>query len=189
MANWYEPGLYHFRIKTQGITETKESKKPMLVFTGEPIEIICRDAEGNDVSEPVSPDPTQNYDRTLRIVIDASNDNSIDFAHKKLRYAGFIGKSFNDLDLVGTVIRAKCEEGEYNNKPTEEWDFALPPLDVPQARSLESGDIRTLDTLFGQKLRDGTNRPTTKPTAQPATEPAPQPEREPVGASTDEVPF
>ena len=46
---------------------------------------------------------------------------------QKLRYAGFQGDRFDDLNLEGYKIICECSESEYNNQPSEQWDLALPP--------------------------------------------------------------
>ena len=111
-----------FRITKQGWTETKEKKTPMLVFEGYPTHKVLKDAEGNEVLEEVFEDPKY-PERTLRVVVDSSNEKMMDFAMLKLRHAGFEGDSFADLNLLNADIRAVCEESEFKGKPTENWDF------------------------------------------------------------------
>jgi len=176
--NHYEDGLYVFRIIKQGWVETKENKLPMLVFDGYPTHKITKTPEGDDQLEQVYEDP-QRPERTLRIVVDSTNDNMMDFAMKKLRYAGFNGDSFVDLNLINADIRAICKEGEFKGKPTEDWDFALPPLERMEANNLDPQINRKLDTLFGKRLKDGKSK---------QAEPQPE-ETVPVPVSDDEVPF
>ncbi len=182
--NYYEPGNYVFRITKQGWTEAKDGK-PMLVFDGYPTHLVRKDPEGNEVLEEVYEDP-QRPDRRLQLYIDSSRDDIMDFVMKKLRHAGFEGDSFADLNLLNTDIRATCKEDEYKSKPTENWDFALPPLERGEVNELDSGMNRKLDTLFGKRLKGG------KP-KQVDAEPQPVDEQQPEPVATptanDDVPF
>lgn len=160
MAIHYEEGLYRFRVVSQGWTETKKAPpRPMFVINGDPISRIHRGEDGSEYEDSVDRDQ---YDRRIQMLIDPNDVQSQDFAMKKLRYAGFEGDSFSDLDLVGKDIRARCTHGEYNQKPKEDWDFALPDRES-NAKPLDSGMARKLDALFGKKLKDGA-----KPKASPA---------------------
>ena len=182
--NHYVPGLYVFRITSQGWTETKERKLPMLVFDGHPTHLITKNPEGEEQMEEVYEDPGR-PNRTLRMTIDSSNDDMMDFSIKKLRYAGFEGNSFADLNLVNTDVRAACKEDEYKGKPTEDWDFALPPLER-ESSPFDDNMNRKLDTLFGKRLKGGKPKPT------PATPPEESVSVPPVGSvpvDDDEMPF
>ena len=182
---FYDPGLYVFRITKQGWTETKDRKLPMLVFEGYPTHLVRKDPEGNEVLEEVYCDP--NYpERTLRLTVDSNNDDMMDFVVKKLRHAGWEGDSFASLNLVNTDIRAVCEQGEYKGKQTEDWDFALPPLDR-EVNELDPAMNRKLDTLFGKRLKGGKPKQAS-PEAQ--TEKPPE-TAEPAAVSqvNDEIPF
>ena len=176
--NFYEPGLYVFRITKQGWTEAKDGK-PMLTFDGYPTHKVTKDPEGEERLEVADEDP-QRLERRLQLYIDSSRDDIMDFVMNKLRYAGFEGDSFADLNLLNTDVRAVCKESEYKGKQTENWDFALPPLDR-EVNELDSSMTRKLDTLFGKRLKGG------KP-----KQAAPELQKEEAAAvvrSDDEVPF
>lgn len=193
MALYYEEGLYLFRIDKQGWVETKERKLPMLVFNGDPVARIFKHEDGTEVEEPVVRD--SHYDRRIQMVIDGSNDTSLEYAMRKLRFAGFNGESFADLDLTGRTVRARCTHGEYNNKPNEQWDFALPDGGAT-TKALDSGLTRKLDALFGKRLKEGA-KPKAAPAARQPVVPAKESHRAAVDAQApyepaaggDEVPF
>lgn len=186
--NHYKPGRYVFRITTQGWTETKDRKLPMLVFEGYPTHLITKNPEGEEQLEQVYEDPEKPL-RTLRLCIDSKDENMMDFVMKKLRYAGFEGDSFNDLNLVNADIRATCKEDEFNGKPTENWDFALPPLEEREVNTLDAAMNRKLDTLFGKRLKGGKPKQV-EAISEPQSEepPVSVPENDPVPVN-DDIPF
>ena len=183
---WYhKPGRYVFRITSQGWVETEKRKLPMLVFDGYPTHLITKNPEGEEQLEQVFEDPEKPF-RTLRLCIDSHDENMMDFVMKKLRHAGFEGDSFNDLNLVNADVRATCKEGEFNGKPTENWDFMLPPLDEPaEVNTLDTAMNRKLDALFGKRLKGG--KPKQVEAAPDTQEPPLEPVSEPV--ADYDIPF
>lgn len=146
----YSEGTYLFRIAEQGWTETsKEPKRPMLVFKGDPIALIVTDQDGTESHEEIHRDQ---YDRRIFLTIDDRDDRNMDFAMRKLRGAGFTGETFASLNLVGRDVRARCTHGTYKDRPTENWDFDLPQVDV---QAIDSSLTRKLDALFGKRLKNG----------------------------------
>lgn len=189
---YYERGEHVVRIESQGWTETKEKGHPMLVFEALPLQRVTKDHEGNEQFEEVCADanfPT----RTLRVVVDASSEQSMEFALKKLRYAGFDGDSFADLDLRGVECRAICDHTQYKGKDRENWDFALPPLERGAVNDLDRSTARRLDAIFGKRLKEGA-KPAPTPAArqpEPSSQPAQQtvPNEYPYPDAPDDVPF
>lgn len=184
----YERGIYQCQVMEHGWQQAK-SGKDMLVFQVRPDYRILTDDAGNEELEQVYDDP-RGPERTLRIVIDPTNENMMDFALKKLRACGFEGTSFADLNLVGRDIRAICEEGEYNGRPKEDWDFYL-PFRQSEIKPLDSAMSRKLDALFGRKLKEtAAEKPKPQPAApsQPPTNGEPA-ETVPPNVPDDEVPF
>jgi len=184
--NYFEPGLYVFRITNQGWTETKEKKLPMLVFAGYPTHLITKNPEGEEELTQVYEDPS-NPERILRIAIDSKNEDMVNFAITKLRYAGFQSDSFSDLNLVNADIRATCKPGEFKGKPIENWDFALPPLEEREVNELDDKMKRKLDTLFGKRLKASKPKQS-EPQQETETEPEPE-ELASVPEASSDIPF
>lgn len=160
MAVYYSPGRYSCRIKQQGIEKSKKGKD-MLVFVFRPEAVIGRDEEGNDTLDGSI---FAEHDRTARLVIDPANEAGMDYTMKKLRFAGFTGITFSELNLVDKLVILKCEPSEYNGKETESWEFPLPELGEREVKALDSKEARRLDALFGKKLKEGAKpAPTKKP--------------------------
>ena len=185
MSNYiyHDIGKYVFRITKQGWTNSKERNLPMLVFEGYPTYKITKNHEGEDQFEDVSEDPNK-ATRTIRLFIDSSRDDIMDFVIKKLRYAGFEGNSFSDLNLVNADIRATCEHGE----KYEEWDFTLPPFEEREVNELDTAMNRKLDTLFGKRLKGGKPKQSS-PEAQAQEEPQASEDAAVPARHDDEVPF
>lgn len=153
MAAYYEPGTYLCEVIEQGFTESKTGK-PMICFKVKVFSKLSHGPEGEQVEDNCA----ENYDRTIRLVVDGSNDDMMDYAMRKLRHAGFNGESFADLNLVGQYVTCKCDASEYNGKPTEQWDLALPPLESKPLMPLDNAAARKLNTLFGKRLKDGAKK-------------------------------
>lgn len=180
---YYENGLHLCRVTQCGMTETqKEPKRPMIVIRFQPLAKITHDPEGNELYDDLAP---SQYDQTARIVVDPNNSKSLDFATMKLRYAGFTGQSFKDLDLEGKEIRCNNEPSEYEGKLRDQWDLALPPLEQRPLQQIDSAAARKLDAMFGKRLKDGATQPESQETTQPQWADVPE------GATVpdDEVPF
>lgn len=159
MGLHYSEGSYSCVVKQQGIEQSK-SGKDMIVLVFRPEAVVCKDDEGNEVLDGSI---MADCDRTARLVIDPANEKGMEFNMKKLRHAGFTGESFADLDLVGSHVIFKCEHGEYNGKPVEQWELPLPDLGAREVKPLDSKSARRLDTLFGKKLKDGAAKPKSDP--------------------------
>lgn len=190
---YYRPMMHLCRVNEQGWTETtKEPKRPMLVFKIQPLAEIIRGPDGEETFNDV---PPSQYDATLRMVVDPKNEKSMDFALKKLRYAGFVGESFADLNLVGAEIRCMNEHSDYEGKTYDQWDFALPPLDQAPLNPLDNAAARKLDTLFGKRLKDKPHlahvpeKTRQRTAASVAAQAPPEPQWEPEPPPDDEVPF
>lgn len=176
----YDEGVYLCKVIDQGLQTTKTGKA-MLVFKVQPQARLRQsyNATGELVEEQEI--PRSSYERTVRLVINEDDARSLEFALTKLRYAGFISDRFEDLDLYGRMVRCECKYGEYNNKPTEDWELALPPRKSEPLKS-DNSIARRLNSIFGREL---------KKTSTVAT--AAQPVLAGVGAGSppedDEIPF
>lgn len=161
----YPEGIYHFDIAEQLQDVTKKAPpRPMLVFKGDPVSRIVTEADGTEFEEAIDRDPA--YDRTIRVIIDEADSQSLDYAIKKLRAAGFTGDSIGQLNLVGQRVRVRCKHtnGE-NGKVFDNFDFDLPFTST--AKPLDTGMTRKLDALFGKRLKEGA-APKPAATQQPA---------------------
>jgi hypothetical protein len=159
----YEIGTYACRVVEQGFQVAKTGR-PMIVFKVEPVEKI--DSHLDEAGEIVErrSSLSVNYQRTVRLVIVEDNQESLDYTMAKLRYAGFEGDRFEDLDLVGSEVRCLCKHQPYNGQPSEQWELSLPPR---QDRPLETdGNLtRKLNALFGRRLKEGAEPSDTAPRA------------------------
>jgi hypothetical protein len=179
MGMAFKPGRYRCVVDKQGWTESKEKKLPMIVFEVIPQVRLIAGPEGTD-EEEVNP---ENWTRTVRVVINSDNEVGLDYSMKKLRYNGFEGTSFSQLDFTGKEVECICKPNTFNGKEGENWDLALPPLDQgPPPAPLDAAAARKFDTLFGKRLKDGASK-----------KPAPQPQPAATGGGNpppdDEVPF
>jgi len=179
MGVFYSEGDYSCIVKSQGIEQSKTGKD-MIVFEFRPEAILSRDEEGNDYLDGSI---RADYDRTARIVLDPTNEKMMEMNMKKLRYAGFKGATFADLDFVGKPVMFRCKYGSYNGKEVEQWEMPLPDR-ASQMKPLESKDRRKLDALFGKHLKEG---------AKPKSDPKPKQETVPADDGDDEgdekIPF
>lgn len=149
----YPEGVYQFDIAEQLQDVTKKAPpRPMLIFKGDPVSRIVVDADGTEFEEAIDRDPA--YDRTIRVIIDEADPQSLDFAIKKLRAAGFTGSKIEELNLVGQRVRVRCKHTNGDaGKVFDNFDFDLPFTST--ARPLDTSFTRKLDALFGKRLKDG----------------------------------
>lgn len=177
---FYAPGLYLCRVTEHGF-ETSKNGNPMIVFRMLP-EYVIRTVAGFDGELKEESTPTdQQWSRTSRLVIVPDNQNSIDFAMAKLRYAGFDGERFEELNLDGAVVRFLCEHKPFEGRLYENWSLPLPPRD--NAPLATDGDtVKKLNALFGRKLKDKTASAASLP------EP-PTPRAQGVSVGDDDIPF
>src|SRR3972149_6610524 len=100
---YYSQTLHLCRVTEQGWQETKkEPPRLQLVFRVQVLAEISYDENGEAIFTDV---PPSQYDQNVFLLIDPENETVMDFAAKKLRYAGFEGTSFTELNLVGKQIR------------------------------------------------------------------------------------
>lgn len=170
MSVTYQPGEYLADVLSHGF-ETSKTGKPMIsirVGIGHRIE----NEAGADGVIRENFRPVQRYERTVRVVINEENEQSLDIKIKQLRFAGFTGDSLADLRLDDQV-RVTCKHQTYNGAPSENWDLALPPREQgPSDPSL----ARRMDAIFGKRLKDGAKAPAPRPAA-------------PTSAGDDDIPF
>lgn len=174
---FYPEGFYLVDVTAQGYQRAKTGK-PMIVFTVQPIAQL-KSFYGDDgglIEQETA--VTKRYDRTVRLVIVEDNEQALDFAMQKLRYAGFKGDRFEDLNLVGSTVRCTVSHRPYEGKTYEQWDLALPPRESSPIES-DNSIPKTLNALFGRRLK---NNDSPKPPA-----PSTVPESQQVG--DDDIPF
>lgn len=161
MAPYYAPGKYRCTVLEQGWAESTNGND-MLVFKVR-VEAYIIEGYGESGELVHQEQMVENaYTRTLRITF--TND-SIEMALKKLRYAGFSGASFDELNLVGSRIIAVSQEPRVRDGKTyEQWDLALPPMDSGPPLQSKPGVARKLNALFGKQLKaSGSGSPTQRP--------------------------
>lgn len=174
----YQPGRYRCSVDENAFQVAKTGK-PMIVLKVRP-EAQLFDRIGAS-GEPYTEEEvtSQQYPRTVRIVINENNEQSLDFAMRKLRHAGFTGSSFDQLDLRGKDVVCDCKHETYEGNLTERWDLPLPD----QSRPLENDPsiARKLNAIFGKRLTTNGGI---------ATPPQHQPQAAVVGAADDDdIPF
>ena len=177
---FYDEGRYTCRVVAQGIKPASTGKL-MVVLTVQPQARLVRGPEGEE------PDYcTQNYDRDIRLVVNEESEKQQEMMLKKLRYAGFTGTSFKELNLVGADVECEVKHregtGEYAGKTFEDWDLCLPPMDRKPLEPLDTSTARKLDALFGKKLKDA-------PVAAQRETVPPSDEWSPPPPADEEVPF
>lgn len=153
MPPFYGQGLYFVTAVDQAWTESKNHNDMLVLKVRVDGEAILRTgADGEPVYDLGH--VARNYDRTIRVTLTA---DSIEMAMKKLRYAGFTGSSFDELNLVGKQFIAVSKEPQSKDGKTyEQWDLALPPLSGggPPLES-KPGVTRKLNALFARQLKEG----------------------------------
>lgn len=150
---YYQEGFYRCRVIDQGFQNTKETNKPMIVLKVQPLARSRHDTDGTEYEEPLT---GTNYDRSIYLVIDADDEEKMDKLLSKLRHAGFTGDSFADLDLVGKEVSCACF-AQRSDPNKEDWKLCGPRVqrDSKPLEQMDSKAARTLDALFGRKLKTG----------------------------------
>lgn len=152
---FYEPGYYDARVVSQAFQKSKKGN-PMIVLKVKPLIRVdaFRNADGS-MSEDRYP-VTTSYERTIYLGMNPENEASLDVTLQKLRAAGFDGDDFADLDLIDREVRCVCEHAPYNNEQREQWSLPLPEREVTELDN-DPSMTRTLNALFGKKLKEGAN--------------------------------
>lgn len=179
---FYQPGNYVGEVKEQRLGETK---------TGKPQFVIRFKVLGTPLDEGEYAPVSQQYDRTIYMVI---TEGTMPYVAEKLKRLGYAGKGFGPLDpdnashqsFVGQVIDVWCKhEADQDGNAREKWDIARGPSSLT-VNPLPSKKVRELDALFGKSLLspDGDSTPKAKST---------QRQPDPVLAGTeitdDDIPF
>jgi len=189
MSGFYQEVPHVCRVTEQGWTETKKlPKRPMIILKVRPTHEIRKDPAGGDELHQIT---SGEYDEYVRVLVDASSEVVMDLALKKLRYAGFMGDSFADLNLVGADVRCNNTHRPYNGVVRDGFELMLPPHDG-EFQPMDAKVARTLDTLFGRRLKEKiTNGPAEQATdtnrkrqAVPANDGLPD-----TPPTDDEIPF
>jgi len=179
---FYPEGFYLAEVADHGFQRAK-SGKPMIVFTVRPTaKLSSFYADDGGLVEQETP-VEKRYDRTVRLVIVEDNDQSLDFAMQKLRYAGFDGDRFEDLDLVGATVRCAVSHRPYEGRTYEQWDLALPPRESSPIESDESIP-KKLNALFGRRLKESGGQP-----VPPQTQPSTTEQQSSSNLGDDDIPF
>lgn len=145
----YDKGRYLAEVVELGF-QVASSGNPMIVLSVKPYAKIEGQGEGETFDEVADI-----YHRTIRLAV---IDKTQDMVLAKLRYAGFQGTDFTELNLIGAVVRCTCNHDEYEGKQVEKWDLALPPRERQPVKN-EPNLALKLNALFGKKLQSQDTRP------------------------------
>lgn len=146
--SYYQPGEYLVTCIDHGF-EVASTKRPMIVFNVRVDAMIERvigpSGEAVEQAHPVA----KAYDRKIRLTIVEDNQESLDYAIRKLRYAGWQGTRFEELDLLDRQFRAVCTiDGQF-----EDWEMPLPPMAAKPIKKVPEL-ARKLNALFGKRLTE-----------------------------------
>lgn len=149
MAPFYQAGTYRCRGVGHAWDEAGTGSKQLLIkmkVEGERIESFDTSGEPQVVDAPVA----TSYERTVFLTI---NDKTIEYVIKKLRFAGFDGASFDDLDLFGHELTAICrhEPTQDGSGMRERWDLAW--ANESKALKSDSNVLRSINALYGKHLK------------------------------------
>lgn len=160
MAPFYEPGKYRVLVLEQAWDKAKSGAE-QLVFK---IRVNAKIEDANDgTGETFDAALAHNYERRIFLTF---TENSIDYIVKKLRYAGFSGASFEELNLTGSELVAECQHDTRDGKTGEKWD--LPWASASAPLKTDANIARKVNTLFGRALKGtGGAAATTAPPQRP----------------------
>lgn len=152
-APTYTPGRYWGKLTNQQLGKTK-TDKPQIILS---FQIMGR-------IDPADPDgdliSCNEYERSVFRVI---TENTLEYAMKDLATLSFTGDSLSQIgldhphcvDMRGTETALSCDHEEYpagSGKIKERWEIAREGGSL-QVKPLDEKEKRTLDTLFGRKLK------------------------------------
>jgi len=143
----YSEGTYSCIVKEQSMAVSKNGND-MIVFRCRPEALVVADEEGN---ESLDSSIICDFDCWARLTIIPTNESGLEMTMKKLRYAGFKGSSFAELDFVGKPIILLCRHKMWDGKQTENWELPLPEKDQKEPAKMEPSHRRKLDALFAAK--------------------------------------
>ena len=184
MGIYYEHGRYRSRIIEQGMSASKNGKpqfwvKHVPIGAYEPSSDVCHTIEGK-------------YDRTIFWTF---TDKTINFIIRDLERLGFQGSSFSRLDpespqfvdFRGQEVDTYCSHETYEGKEREKWGLAKPENGGgAKPKPLDSKATKSLDALYGKKLKEKFGNGSIKP---PANDPVPQQPAMASAADSDDIPF
>lgn len=186
MRPQFPAGYYAAEVEELGFRES-QSGKDMITFR---VRIMGELANpfGGEARDHYAQD--QNPNRFINLVL--GDDRSLDFILKKLRYAGWNGTDFADLEteMTGSLIKVQCKHEPDRNTgdSREQWDLMLPPRSTVQLDA-DGDKARKLNALFDRRLTDPAFN-----VAQGDQAPAPPRSNQgggsaPPPAGDDEIPF
>jgi hypothetical protein len=190
MAKYQDKAAYEAEVIDHAFNETKNGN-PM-------IEMECKVHRkilgyGTGHAEYVPAESNQ-YPVTVRVVFATEKQRA--FNIRKLRYAGWEGKNFEDFDMVGQKIiiinEHQAGEGKNAGKTYDNFDLVPPPVEHKELES-KPGIKKKLNALLSKELRETASADSAPPKprqdAPPkASEPEPD-ESTPGRYEDDTVPF
>jgi len=154
MSAYYNSGRYWGRIVRQSLGQSKEKKTPQFCIHFQILgQVDLADPDGNLI-------PCQGYERTVfRYITEKTVDYliedlqrlGIELPHASWRYLDPDQQGF--VDLSGKECEFYCEHEEYEGKPKEKWGLSRGGGQLT-IEKMDEKAIKTLDNLFGKKLKE-----------------------------------
>lgn len=172
MSITYAQARYRGRVVSQALSETG---------TGNTQFVLTFDILG--VYDPTQPEGLLQTTPGQRSVFRVITEKTIEYFLEDLKYLGFDKGTFGALDpaspnhhsFVGQEIDALCSHEEYEGKMKERWQLSRGGGGL-NLKPVDSKAVRSLDALFGAKLKanaaPSAKKPATQQKAAPATEEA-----------------
>ena len=149
----FREGQYKAEVMEQGQGTAIKSGNPQLTFR---IKILAWvNPAGQEKLLPTNPE---------RKIVLTVTENTKSFIMERLRHAGFTGRGFAELQLVGRIVEVNCKHESYKNKPVERWELGL-PFEAPQP--IDDMAIMRFDAMFAKELLTPHNGQPRQPAAQP----------------------
>lgn len=174
MSSIYQPGEYSCEVLEQGFGQTKTGKD-QLIFKFRVMDHVAHDADGNEVITP----STQQTEEYCYQTITPDSEKAMNYLMTCLRYAGFEGNDFSQMNFVGSRVRFKVEPNEYNGEVNDRWSMAAPPMRVAP---FDNSAAKKMNALFDRQLKS-------QPAQQQTRSPEPAQEAPAGSPPNDEVPF
>lgn len=187
MSLYYAKGTYNVECIECALQESK-SGNPMIALKVKVLDSVAKD--GSFVPEE------KQYDRRIFLAIDPNDDTSIEDVMVRLRQAGWTGDRFENIstEMVGLRFAADCwhsksksTDPKYAGQDQENWALWNPVRRESKPLENNPAVAKSLNALFGKRLKEGAKKPDAPPASPPAAPPAPRGDDE--GPPDDEVSF
>lgn len=167
MSITYAQARYRGRIVSQALSESS---------TGNTQFVLTFDVLG--VYDPTQPEALLTTTPGQRSIFRSITEKTIEYFLEDLKYLGFDKGTFGALDpasqnhhsFVGQEIDALCSHEEYNGAQKERWQLSRGGGGLT-LKPVDSKAVRSLDALFGAKLKQNAAPSAKKPAKQQAANP------------------